>query len=202
AHDAFIEYFNGRFLDKFNALIKDVTDLKNNSSGGGGGGGTNGSGYSNSRVFPVDYNLSGINFWTRATQPDMSYGPRWGSLHSGWDIGSNGNAGYGIYATTDGVVRFSGTKTGGIGNCIYIEHTADGYWSNYMHLASMSVSVGQTVKAGDQIAMMGNTGGDYAVHLHYELSPNGSFHSGGNTVNPQAYLGITGDNTTSLPRPV
>ena len=80
--------------------------------------------------------------------------------------------------------------------------TADGYWSNYMHLASMSVSVGQTVKAGDQIGMMGNTGGDYAVHLHYELSPNGVFHSGGNTINPQAYLGITGDNTTSLPRPV
>lgn len=159
-------------------------------------------GYSTSRVFPVDYNLPGINFWTRATQPDMSYGPRWGSTHSGWDIGSNGNTGYGIYATTDGVVRFSGAKTGGIGNCIYIEHTADGYWSNYMHLVSMSVSVGQTVKAGDQIGVMGNTGGDYAIHLHYELSPDGVFHSGGNTVNPQVYLGITGDNTTSLPRPV
>lgn len=197
AHDAFIEYFNTQFLDGYNKLIKDVNDLKNGSSGG-----TNGSGYSNSRVFPVDYNLSGINFWTRATQPDMSYGQRDGILHSGWDIGSNGNAGYGIYATTDGVVRFSGTKTGGIGNCIYIEHTADGYWSNYMHLASMSVSAGQTVKAGQRIGTMGNSGGDYAIHLHYELSPNGSFHSGGNTVNPQAYLGITGDNKTSLPRPV
>ena len=71
-----------------------------------------------------------------------------------------------------------------------------------MHLASMSVSVGQTVKAGQRIATMGNTGGDYAIHLHYELSPNGVFHSGGNTVNPQAYLGITGDNKTSLPRPI
>ena len=158
-------------------------------------------GYATNRVFPVDYNLPGINFWTRATQPDMSYGERWGTLHSGWDIGGGGSS-HPIYATTDGVVRFSGSKTGGIGNCIYIEHTADGYWSNYMHLASMSVSVGQTVKAGDKIAMMGNTGGDYAIHLHYELSPNGSFHSGGNTINPQAYLGITGDNTTSLPRPV
>lgn len=203
AHDAFIEYFNTKFLDGYNKLIKDVTDLKNNSSSGGGGtGGTDSKGYSASRVFPVDYNLAGVNFWTRATQPDMSYGPRWGSTHSGWDIGSNGNAGYGIYATTDGVVRFSGTKTGGIGNCIYIEHTADGYWSNYMHLASMSVSAGQTVRAGDRIATMGNTGGDYAIHLHYELSPDGAFHSGGNTVNPQAYLGITGDNKTSLPRPV
>ena len=198
--DAIVEWRDG-FIERYNKLVGVVNDLVANQTPPSGGGGTDSSGYANNRVFPVDYNRSGINFWTRATQPDMSYGPRWGTLHSGWDIGGGG-ASHPIYATTDGVVRFSGSKTGGIGNCIYIEHTADGYWSNYMHLASMSVSAGQTVKAGDQIGMMGNSGGDYAVHLHYELSPDGVFHSGGNTVNPQAYLGITGDNTTSLPRPV
>ena len=198
--DAIVEWRDG-FIERYNKLVGVVNDLVANQTPPSGGGGTDSSGYANNRVFPVDYNRSGINFWTRATQPDMSYGERWGTLHSGWDIGGGGSS-HPIYATTDGVVRFSGSKTGGIGNCIYIEHTADGYWSNYMHLASMSVSVGQTVKAGQQIGMMGNSGGDYAVHLHYELSPNGSFHSGGNTINPQAYLGITGDNTTSLPRPV
>ena len=71
-----------------------------------------------------------------------------------------------------------------------------------MHLASMSVSVGQTVKAGQQIGMMGGTGGDYAIHLHYEIRPDGVFHSVGNTINPQAYLGITGDNTINISRPV
>ena len=198
--DAIVEWRDG-FIERYNDLVGIVNDLVANQTPPSGGGGTDSSGYANNRVFPVDYNRSGINFWTRATQPDMSYGERWGTLHSGWDIGGGGSS-HPIYATTDGVVRFSGAKTGGIGNCIYIEHTSDGYWSNYMHLASMSVSVGQTVKAGQQIGMMGNSGGDYAVHLHYELSPNGVFHSGGNTVNPQAYLGITGDNTTSLPRPV
>ena len=158
-------------------------------------------GYATSRVFPVDYNRSGINFWTKSTQPDMGYGNRSGGFHSGWDIGGGGSS-HPIYATTDGVVRKSEFMSGGIGNAIYIEHTADDYWSNYMHLASRSVSVGQTVKAGQQIGMMGNSGGDYAVHLHYELSPNGVFHSGGNTINPQSYLGIIGDNKTSLPRPV
>lgn len=165
------------------------------------GTGVDSNGYAKNRVFPVDYNRSGINFWTKSTQPDMGYGDRSGGFHSGWDIGGGGSS-HPIYATTDGVVRFVGYKSGGIGNCIYIEHTADNYWSNYMHLASMSVSVGQTVKAGQQIGVMGGTGGDYAIHLHYEISPDGVFHSGGNTVNPQAYLGITGDNTTSLPRPV
>lgn len=162
---------------------------------------TDSNGYATSRVFPVDYNRSGINFWTKSTQPDMGYGDRSGGFHSGWDIGGGG-ASHPIYATTDGTVKFSGYKDGGIGNCIYIQHSADSYWSNYMHLASMSVSAGDTVKAGQQIGMMGGTGGNYAVHLHYEISPDGSFHSGGNTVNPQSYLGITGDNKTSLPRPV
>ena len=199
--DAIVEWRTG-FIERYNDLVKIVNDLvANQTPPSGGGGGTDSSGYANNRVFPVDYNRSGINFWTRATQPDMSYGERWGTLHSGWDIGGGGSS-HPIYATTDGVVRKAEFMSGGIGNAIYIEHTADAYWSNYMHLASMSVSVGQTVKAGQQIGMMGGTGGNYAVHLHYELSPNGVFHSGGNTVNPQSYLGIIGDNKTSLPRPV
>lgn len=204
--DAIVEWRDG-FIERYNDLVGVVNDLVANQNNNGGGGGTDSSGYSNNRVFPVDYNRSGINFFLRANhapgtlQYEMTYGPRTGGLHSGHDIGGGGSS-HPIHATTDGVVRKSEFMSGGIGNAIYIEHTADDYWSNYMHLASMSVSVGQTVKAGDQIGMMGNSGGDYAVHLHYELSPNGSFHSGGNTINPQAYLGITGDNKTSLPRPV
>lgn len=199
--DAIVEWRDG-FIERYNDLVGIVNDLvANQTPPSGGGGGTDSNGYANNRVFPVDYNRSGINFWTKLTQPDMGYGDRSGGFHSGWDIGGGGSS-HPIYATTDGVVRKSEFMSGGIGNAIYIEHTADDFWSNYMHLASMSVSVGQTVKAGQRIGTMGNTGGDYAIHLHYELSPNGSFHSGGNTINPQAYLGITGDNKTSLPRPV
>ncbi|WCG37050.1 phage tail protein [Aerococcus urinaeequi] len=169
---------------------------------------TDGNGYSTNRVFPVDYTLEGINYFVRAGKSpgsieyDMTYGMRDGVLHSGHDIGTNGDRNYTAHATTDGVVRKAEFMSGGIGNAVYVEHTADGYWSNYMHLKSISVSVGQTVKAGDVIGVIGGTGGDYAPHLHFELSPDGVFHSSGNTVNPQVYLGITGDNTTSLPRPV
>lgn len=169
---------------------------------------TDSNGYATNRVFPVDYTLPGINFFVRAGKSpgsieyDMTYGPRDGVLHSGQDIGTNGDRNYKAHATTDGVVRKAEFMTGGIGNAVYVEHTGDKYWSNYMHLKSISVSVGQTVKAGDVIGVIGGTGGNYAPHLHYEISPNGSFHSGGNTINPQSYLGITGDNTTSLPRPV
>ena len=174
----------------------------------GGGSDVDENGYATSRVFPVDYTLEGINYFVRegkspgSIEYDMTYGMRDGVLHSGHDIGTNGDRNYTAHATTDGVVRKAEFMTGGIGNAVYVEHTADGYWSNYMHLKSISVSVGQTVKAGDVIGVIGGTGGDYAPHLHFEISPDGVFHSGGNTVNPQNYLGITADNTTTLPRPV
>lgn len=158
-------------------------------------------------VFPVDYAIEGINFWKRdnwasgTLQSEMTYGERAGGLHSGYDIGSQGQK-VAIYATQDGTVEWSGFKEGGIGNCVYIKHDDGVYWSNYMHLDSMIVSVGDTVTAGQQIGIMGNSGGDYAIHLHFELSPDGNFHSGGNTVNPESYLKITDDNTTGLPNPV
>lgn len=158
-------------------------------------------------VFPVDYAIEGINFFKRANhnpgslEYEMTYGERTGGFHSGYDIGSLGQK-VAIYATQDGIVEWSGFKDGGIGNCVYIKHDDGVYWSNYMHLDSMSVSVGDKVTAGQQIGIMGNSGGDYAIHLHFELSPDGNFHSGGNTVNPENYLKITDDNKTGLPKPV
>ena len=157
-------------------------------------------------VFPVDYSIDGINFWKRSNwsvgtlQREMTYGDR-GDFHSGYDIGSQGKK-VPIYATQDGTVEWSGFKSGGIGNCVYIKHDDGVYWSNYMHLDSMRVNVGDKVKAGQQIGIMGNSGGDYAIHLHFELSPDGNFHSGGNTIDPEGYLKITDDNKTGLPNPV
>ena len=177
--------------------------------GGGdtGGGNTGGGNTGGKVVFPVDYSIEGINFWKRdnwasgTLQSEMTYGERAGGFHSGYDIGSQGQK-VAIYATQDGTIEWSGYKDGGIGNCVYIKHSDGVYWSNYMHMDSMLVNVGDTVTAGQQIGIMGNSGGDYAIHLHFELSPDGNFHSGGNTVNPESYLKITDDKTTGLPNPV
>lgn len=149
-------------------------------------------------VFPVDYTRSGINFWVG--KYDMDYGWRSMGWHAGYDIGGGG-ASHPIYAVQSGIVTWSGYKSGGIGNCIYIDHDVDVYHSNYMHLSTMDVSIGDTITKGQKIGMMGASGGDYAIHLHFELSEDGTFHSAGNTLDPKQYLGIISDNNTSLRNP-
>lgn len=159
--------------------------------------------------FPVKVSQPGINFWKRSNwdfgtlQKNMTYGNRSsGEFHSGYDIGSGGHSGYKVYAIRDCIITDIRQVTGG-GYAVFMKHTTDDYHSMFLHLEQDSavVKIGDTVKAGQQIAVMGNTGGNYAIHLHVEISPTGKFHTEGNTIDPEKYLKITGDNQTSLPSP-
>lgn len=159
--------------------------------------------------FPVKKDQAGINFWKRSNwatgtlQKNMTYGNRsTGRFHAGYDIGSGGNAGIKVYAIRDCIITDIRQVSGG-GYSVFMEHTSDKYHSMFLHLVDNSavVNVGDTVNAGQQIAVMGATGGDYAIHLHVEISPTGSFHNEGNTINPEGYLKITDDNKSDLPSP-
>lgn len=159
--------------------------------------------------FPVDYSIPGVNFWKRSNwatgtlQKNMTYGNRsTGAFHAGYDVGSGGKEGLKIYAVRDGTVTHVENRSTA-GFVIAIDHSTDKYHSLYMHLAQDSnvVNVGDKVKAGQHIATMGATGGNYAIHLHIEISPTGKFHNEGNTVDPEPYLKVTGDNKTDLPHP-
>lgn len=103
----------------------------------------------------------------RITSP---YGPRWGKLHKGIDIGAP--TGVTIVAANSGVVTTASWQ-GSYGNCIMIDH-GGGYLTVYAHMSSMSVSSGQSVSRGQKIGAVGSTGRSTGPHLHFEVRVNGT----------------------------
>ena len=102
-------------------------------------------------------------------------------MHYGMDF--TAPTGTPVYATGDGkVVELKGSRNSrsGFGLVVTIDH-GFGYESLYAHLNAFNVNMGQTVKRGDIIGFVGNTGGSTAPHIHYEV------HKGGSPVNPQYY---------------
>lgn len=78
-----------------------------------------------------------------------------------------------IESVLDGTVIFAGW-TMDAGNCVYIQHD-NNLISVYKHNGEVLKKIGDIVKAGDEIAIMGNTGELTAgPHLHFELWRNGS----------------------------
>ncbi|MFI7407803.1 peptidoglycan DD-metalloendopeptidase family protein [Streptomyces sp. NPDC049627] len=73
---------------------------------------------------------------------------------------------------------------GAYGNQVVIR-LADGYYAQYGHLSSLSVSAGQSVTAGQQIGLSGATGNVTGPHLHFEIRTTPDY---GSDVDPVAYL--------------
>jgi murein DD-endopeptidase MepM/ murein hydrolase activator NlpD len=86
-------------------------------------------------------------------------------MHTGLDIAAQ--PGSPVRATADGVVSFEGWN-GGSGKLVVIEH-GFGYSTCYAHNKKILVTVGQKVKRGDVIALVGSTGNSTGPHSHYEV---------------------------------
>lgn len=90
-------------------------------------------------------------------------------MHKGVDIAAPW--GTPVYAATDGVVQFAG-RSSGYGNFIKLNH-GGAFGTGYGHLSRIVVRSGQTVRKGQVIGAVGNTGMSTGPHLHYELYKNG-----------------------------
>lgn len=112
------------------------------------------------------------------------YGMRDGRLHEGLDLLPG--AGAPVQAIADGKVRIATESGGNYGVTVYIDHMVDGklITSHYSHMqySSLQVEVGQTVKVGDIVGKVGNTGRSYGAHMHFELIVDGS------TIDPLPWL--------------
>lgn len=112
--------------------------------------------------------VADLSYWAWPTKSPYTittgYEYRWGSFHAAIDIYVGFNSA--IYAANNGTVVKVGTGcirgntkcNGGRGNYIIISHNIKGYYTQYMHLNTVSVKEGQTVSRGQKIATMGNTG--------------------------------------------
>ena len=101
------------------------------------------------------------------------------SDHFGVDLVSDPNAR--ISSVLEGTVIFSGW-TLETGYVIYIQHDAD-LVSVYKHNAELLKSTGDKVRAGEAVAIIGNSG-EYSTgpHLHFELWHRGT------AINPEQYI--------------
>lgn len=93
------------------------------------------------------------------------FGTRWGVQHNGIDLAAP--IGTPIFALTDGVVEKAGSASG-FGMWVVLRHS-DGTSSVYGHINRALVQVGQQVRAGDEIAEVGNRGQSTGPHLHLEV---------------------------------
>lgn len=97
--------------------------------------------------------------------------------HLGWDFSSAHSEDDAVYAPLDATVLevSEGTWNGGNGNSILLSHVVNGveFQTYYAHLDEIEVAVGQTLKQGDTIGTMGQTGRvaieSTSVLLHFEL---------------------------------
>lgn len=172
-----------------------ANDTSSNDTSSSSGTSSDDSDYTPATPEPAAPSYSGGFVWPCPGFYSISsgYGSRWGTTHGAIDI-AGGNAGAAIVASRSGTVVTVRTGCshnypkssscgcgGGYGNYVVIQH--DGTYSTlYGHMASVAVSPGQTVSAGQTIGYVGSTGFSTGFHLHFEVRVNGA------KVDPMQYL--------------
>ncbi|MFB7529464.1 peptidoglycan DD-metalloendopeptidase family protein [Streptomyces sp. NPDC056178] len=112
---------------------------------------------------------------------------------SNWSSGSHTGIDFPVFTGTSVKAITSGTVVtagwgGAYGNQVVIKH-ADGHYSQYGHLSSISVSAGQSVSTGQQVGLSGATGNATGPHLHFEVRTGPAY---GSDIDPIAFLASHG----------
>ena len=99
-------------------------------------------------------------------------------FHKGMDFAAK--SGSEVQAVAGGVITWSGQRYG-YGNLVEVNH-GNGYVTRYGHNKENLVKVGDTIKKGQGIALMGSTGRSTGPHVHFEVLKNGR------QINPQRFV--------------
>lgn len=98
--------------------------------------------------------------------------------HKGVDFA--GKLGSDIVSVGSGVVTWAGRRYG-YGLLVEVNH-GNGYATRYGHAKDVLVKVGDTIKKGQVVALMGSTGRSTGPHVHFEVWHNGE------VVDPMEYI--------------
>lgn len=92
----------------------------------------------------------------------------WGNgfteFHRGIDIAAP--TGTPVHAAKSGIVTYAG-EMGSYGNVVFIDH-GNGFSTRYAHLSAIHCKVGDNMKMGDVLGLVGSTGNSTGPHLHFE----------------------------------
>ena len=94
------------------------------------------------------------------------FGTREGRPHEGIDLPAP--VGTPVFAAADGRVAYAGNGIRGYGNLVVVRHAGD-LLTVYAHNSVLLVAQGQPVRAGDRIALVGQSGHATGPHLHFEV---------------------------------
>jgi murein DD-endopeptidase MepM/ murein hydrolase activator NlpD len=108
-----------------------------------------------------------------------SYGASGGQKNDGIDI--QADKGASVKAADGGTVVYAGNEVKGMGNLLLVQHTG-GYITAYGNNEALLVKKGDTVKKGQTIAKVGDSGGTPEPRLHFEVRRSGK------TVDPATVL--------------
>lgn len=113
---------------------------------------------------PIDTSLSYIS---------SSFGPRKNPFSGQWKnhkgVDFAASEGVPVFAVKSGTVALAKANDSTFGNYIILNHDSGNMTSVYAHLSKMSVKYGDTVKRGDIIGYVGQTGMATGPHLHFEI---------------------------------
>jgi murein DD-endopeptidase MepM/ murein hydrolase activator NlpD len=109
------------------------------------------------------------------------FGPRWGRLHAGIDVGILKSLD--VRAAAAGSVTQVGWLSGysGYGQVVLVD-VGNGYRTMYAHLSRIDVKPGDWVVVGQRLGLAGCTGSCTGTHLHFEL------HERGRAVDPMPFV--------------
>lgn len=138
--------------------------------------------------YPIAYGTVTSVYTGKAERTDWPAG----GPHHGIDLANNEVYGMPVYAAAPGEVSVARWISGG-GNAVYIYHNVNGqnYTSVYMHLSKIADGIKQGTKVTSDtiVGYAGNTGGNYAAHLHFGVArgwriPGWDFNEG--SINPNS----------------